>query len=123
MNNYVCNECGRKVKLKTNKRYHCVCGNKVEPTISKKILNFTKAVISHTAKGIPTCSDEQIKERLRVCQDDCPFYTGITCSHIRCGCKLVNKKKFLNKLAWADQECPDGRWGQVQVREESKSQT
>lgn len=27
-----------------------------------------------------------------------------------CGCNVNNKKIFLNKLAWADQECPLGKW-------------
>ena len=27
-----------------------------------------------------------------------------------CGCNLNNKKEFFNKLAWADQECPAGKW-------------
>jgi hypothetical protein len=27
-----------------------------------------------------------------------------------CGCAISNKKIFLNKLAWADQECPIGKW-------------
>lgn len=28
-----------------------------------------------------------------------------------CGCNVNRKKVFLNKLAWADQECPLGKWG------------
>jgi hypothetical protein len=27
-----------------------------------------------------------------------------------CGCNVNTKKVFLNKLAWADQECPLGKW-------------
>ena len=27
-----------------------------------------------------------------------------------CGCNVNGKKVFLNKLAWADQECPLGKW-------------
>jgi hypothetical protein len=29
---------------------------------------------------------------------------------LMCGCNLSKKKVFLNKLAWADQECPLGKW-------------
>ena len=28
-----------------------------------------------------------------------------------CGCNLSRKKIFMNKLAWADQECPLSKWG------------
>jgi hypothetical protein len=30
-----------------------------------------------------------------------------------CGCNVNNKKIFMNKLAWADQECPDKKWLKV----------
>jgi hypothetical protein len=30
-----------------------------------------------------------------------------------CGCAISKKSKFLNKLAWADQECPAGKWPKI----------
>jgi hypothetical protein len=30
-----------------------------------------------------------------------------------CGCNLNKKQIFMNKLAWADQECPVGKWGSL----------
>ncbi len=50
------------------------------------------------------------EQRLYIC-DDCPLRINNKCS--KCGCNCNNNKKFLNKLAWADQECPIGKWGKV----------
>lgn len=30
-----------------------------------------------------------------------------------CGCSISQKKRFLNKLAWADQECPLNKWNKI----------
>jgi hypothetical protein len=30
-----------------------------------------------------------------------------------CGCNINTKRQFLNKLAWADQECPVGKWHKI----------
>ena len=27
-----------------------------------------------------------------------------------CGCRLRNKGKYLNKIAWGTTKCPDGKW-------------
>ena len=30
-----------------------------------------------------------------------------------CGCNINQKKQFFNKLAWADQKCPLGKWEEI----------
>ena len=117
-----CPNCKRQIAPRRKKQYLCICGHKIGPSEVKKIYNFTMAAIKHVAKGIPTCSEEQIKERMSVCER-CPYFSGLICTHSACGCNVNNKRKFLNKLAWADQECPDGRWGKVQVWETDQSKT
>ena len=38
-----------------------------------------------------------------------------------CGCNINTKKKFMNKLAWADQECPIGKWKKIGVNNDNKN--
>jgi hypothetical protein len=39
-----------------------------------------------------------------------------------CGCNINTKKIFMNKLAWADQECPIGKWGKIGENDDNKNQ-
>ena len=73
----------------------------------KKAWRFSLAAIKHACRGMPSCSQEQINERLRICKG-CRHWSGKSCS--KCGCACNGNKKVLNKLAWADQECPIGKW-------------
>ena len=61
------------------------------------------------ALGLPTCTQDQIDGRLSICEA-CPYFNGQLCTHASCGCNVSAEPKFLNKLAWADQHCPMGRW-------------
>ena len=85
------------------------------PSLSKRLKNFTVSTIKHVAKGMPTCTQEEINERLAIC-DKCKWFRGGSCR--KCGCSCNSNKKFLNKLAWADQECPIGKWGKIEKEEE-----
>lgn len=73
----------------------------------QKVVNFGKAMSSHIAEGLPQCSDEQILKRYKICEG-CDFFDNGTCS--KCGCPLFRNKRYVSKLAWADQECPIGKW-------------
>lgn len=95
------------------------------PSSTNRLLNFTKAAISHVLNGSPTCTQEQIDERIIICRA-CPYFrpnrenggaTGI-CGHMGCGCNLNTEVKYLNKLSWKDQSCPIGRWGVIQDEKE-----
>jgi|TARA_Y100000310_G_C20256945_1_gene611787 hypothetical protein len=85
------------------------------PPLSKRLKNFTISAIKHVAKGMPTCTQEEIDERLEICRG-CKWFRGGSCR--KCGCACNNNKKFLNKLAWADQECPIGKWGKIEEDEQ-----
>ena len=87
------------------------------PPLSKRLKRFTLSAIKHIAKGMPTCTQEEINERLRICEG-CKWFRGGSCR--KCGCACNNNKKFLNKLAWADQECPVGKWGKIEKNEEKE---
>lgn len=77
-----------------------------------KVRQFAIAYANHYAAGKPKCSQAQIDERLAICE---------ACEHLErghcklCGCACKGNGKFVNKLAWRDQTCPDGRWGTVEA--------
>ena len=101
-NLFECVRCGFTYKTDKIKRN---CG----PTIEKKIINFGKAILKHVSTGMKKSSQEEIDRRLSIC-NECPLFQDGICNHNECGCNVSNKQKFMNKLAWADQECPLGKW-------------
>lgn len=74
-----------------------------------KIRNFLKALYFHIGYGLPKCSQEQINVRYSICLG-CEFYDTSNQECLQCGCNISRHKKFLNKLAWADQSCPIQKW-------------
>jgi hypothetical protein len=81
-----------------------------EMNILLKAKNFTVAAIAHLLNGSPTCTQEEIDYRFSICEK-CNFFTGIACADKRCGCNINDQRIYLNKLAWADQSCPQDKWG------------
>lgn len=77
--------------------------------LSTKLYNFAKALYFHIGYGLPKCSTRQIHDRYMVCID-CEFLDRSKYECLQCGCHISPKSKFLNKLAWADQKCPIGKW-------------
>lgn len=114
-NLFKCSDCAFVTKHKNAQRE---CVPLVVPSLSTRITNFTKAAIQHQLNGSPTCTDEQIKERLEICYK-CPLFkindngVGGICTHDSCGCTIKDEQIYLNKLAWADQQCPINRWGPI----------
>lgn len=74
----------------------------------QKAKNFAIAAAKHFAAGMPTCSDEEILRRHNICLA-CEHFKDNSCS--KCGCPVYRDKRFVSKLAWADQSCPVGKWG------------
>jgi hypothetical protein len=92
------------------------------PRLFKRLANFTLAAIRHLGAGSPTCDQATIDARLAICRE-CEWYRPDaenpelgTCAHADCGCALGREEKFLNKLAWADEACPLGRWSPTPAR-------
>lgn len=83
---------------------------KDEPSFLQKAANFANAAAHHISSGMPAASEEQVAQRFEICRS-CEFYRDSTC--MKCGCPVVREKRFLSKLAWADQSCPVGKWGPV----------
>jgi hypothetical protein len=75
-----------------------------------KIKTFLKSLFFHIYAGFPKCSKQEILERFAICSGGCDMYNTKDSTCMVCGCNVNQKKVFLNKLAWADQECPLGKW-------------
>ena len=107
---YVCASCGHIRESNYGiDGLHRRCDNSPKdiPAITARLLRFSLAAIVHASKGNPTCTQEQIDERLGICTV-CDDFTGSACKH--CGCNCRKRKQYLNKLAWADQCCPINKW-------------
>ena len=74
-----------------------------------KIKNFSNSLFWHIGRGMPKCSPTQIEERYKICEK-CDQYNSKEHECMVCGCSVNNKNIFMNKLAWADQECPLMKW-------------
>lgn len=92
---FVCNH-----SIKKNK-------NEAYPSFVKKIKNFATAVFDHLTLGMPMATEETIEKRYEICLN-CENFSNNSCR--LCGCALNRNKKFVSKLAWADQKCPINKW-------------
>ena len=108
----------KKYKEKLKKKIKAKENKEKLPPLHKRLKSFAVGAIKHVAKGMPTCTQEEINERLTICHG-CKWFRGSAC--YKCGCACNNNKKFLNKLAWADQECPIGKWGKIEKDELPKA--
>jgi hypothetical protein len=85
-----------------------------KPPLFKRLASFTVAAISHAIKGNPTCTQEEIDERLSICRGCEKFIPDKENKDLgacaECGCTTGREEKYLNKLAWADQKCPLDKW-------------
>jgi hypothetical protein len=77
------------------------------PGLLRKAGNFAAAAARHVAAGMPQTSDAERERRFSICQG-CEFYDGSACS--KCGCDVVREARFLSKLSWAGESCPEGKW-------------
>jgi uncharacterized paraquat-inducible protein A len=77
-----------------------------------KISIFLKSLFFHVYAGFPKASKQEILERWSICIS-CDNFNKKKSECNICGCNLSAKLKFLNKLAWADQECPEKKWSKI----------
>jgi len=118
-NKYKCKHCGF-ITTKENVRKNCLAlmPKTKRPGIIKRTGNFAKAATQHMLHGQPKCTQEEINRRFEICKtNECGFFEkqgdrGF-CKHRSCGCNINLEEIYLNKLAWADQECPIGKWGKI----------
>lgn len=77
-------------------------------TLLQKVANFSVAAARHVAAGMPRASQEEVERRFAICRQ-CEHYDGNACK--KCGCPVKRERKFISKLAWANESCPAGKWG------------
>lgn len=75
----------------------------------QRIKTFIKALFWHVYSGCPKSKTSLIEHRFSICKA-CQSYDQTNQRCLECGCNITNKKRFLNKLAWADQKCPLDKW-------------
>lgn len=83
-----------------------------------KIKTFLKSLLFHIHAGLPKCTKDQILFRYNICLS-CDKFDIVRKECGVCGCNINNKKVFLNKLAWADQECPLKKWSKIDACQSS----
>lgn len=77
-----------------------------------RIKTFSKSLLFHIYSGFPKSTQEEIEYRYSVCSS-CDLFHREMQQCLSCGCNINKKKIFMNKLAWADQSCPIGRWAKI----------
>jgi hypothetical protein len=78
----------------------------------QKFKTFIKSLFFHIYAGFPKSTKQEITDRYEICLV-CDKYSHQYKQCLMCGCNINNKKIFMNKLAWADQECPLGKWSKI----------
>jgi uncharacterized paraquat-inducible protein A len=74
-----------------------------------KLHTFIKSLIWHVQRGLPKSTQDQINTRFSICET-CEDFNAKNNQCNVCGCNVNKKRIFLNKLAWADQQCPKNKW-------------
>jgi len=77
-----------------------------------KIQTFLKSLWFHVYAGFPKSTQAQINQRYEICLT-CEKFNKLRSECGVCGCAISQKKIFMNKLAWADQECPLQKWNRL----------
>jgi hypothetical protein len=77
-----------------------------------RLRTFLKSLLWHISLGLPKTPRHIILQRYTIC-NSCSSYDSKNKQCLECGCNISDKSIFLNKLAWADQSCPLGKWKQL----------
>ena len=119
---FKCVHCGfRARREKTTKRCEAQTELNEMPDLFQRGANFVTAAMKHISKGLPKCTDEEVEERYKICESNqCGLFNEEkkVCMHKKCGCFIRQNGKYLDKLRWADSECPVGLWGPVKPKDE-----
>lgn len=79
------------------------------PSLTVRAVNFAKALTKHALDSWRKTTEEQIQERLAICQG-CESFDAAKEVCLECGCDCSAASVFMNKLAWASESCPLGKW-------------
>lgn len=76
------------------------------PPLSQQAMNFVSAATRHLSLGSPKVPTDEEARRHDICKT-CDRYRVADDRCSECGCFLLG-----SKVAWADQVCPIGKWGE-----------
>lgn len=93
-------------------RQKAINKNLEPPDFVTRAKNFASAAAKWQAAGRPKCTDEQREQRFKICET-CELFNGTHCTHSACGCPITRDSRWRNKLAWATEACPIGKWGAI----------
>lgn len=81
-------------------------------TLMEKAVSVAKAAADVAVNGFHPLNEQQIQERLAICQT-CEYFARDHCK--LCGCGLSDKVSLTNKIAHPNQQCPHNppKWGKV----------
>lgn len=82
-------------------------GKSQRPGVLQRFRNLRSAYARWAAAGKPQRSAEEIGALLVICQG-CEHFRDGACT--LCGCPINRRKRWGNKLAWATEHCPVGKW-------------
>lgn len=77
-----------------------------------RLKTFINSLFWHIYSGFPKSTQNEINDRYEICIS-CKDFNKIKKQCDLCGCAINKKKIFMNKLAWADQECPVNKWSKI----------
>lgn len=77
-----------------------------------RLKTFLKSLFWHIYSGSPKSTQLEINYRYDICLK-CDSFNRQKKQCDVCGCAINNRKIFMNKLAWADQECPLNKWEKI----------
>jgi hypothetical protein len=78
----------------------------------QRVKTFIKSLLFHVYAGFPKSTIDEINTRYKICLS-CDMHDQKLGQCLVCGCNINTKKIFMNKLAWADQQCPLGKWDKI----------
>jgi len=91
----------------------CPAAKLAEPALPGKLsqaANFSKALVRDALNGRQRRSAALIAKIFEKHCRVCPLYNSVEQACSACGCPVHDFGLEANKLAWASESCPDGRW-------------
>ena len=82
----------------------------VGPSLTRRMSNYAKARKRWTDAGKPVRTDEHVEQLRAICRG-CDLFNGEVCTHQKCGCPVTRPGIWGDKLRWATEACPIGKWG------------
>jgi len=80
------------------------------PSLIQQAKNFAGAVVEHARGGFQRTSEEEIKQRISIC-NECEFFAKDSGRCRQCGCFLINGILGTEgKIFWKGEKCPIGKW-------------